>query len=113
VWKKTTEDSETLSLKNRIYELPKCFTDVLQPHILANSKSVLRKVKTVPLNKEKPLISPPRSDGDTVLAQGPFTKTLETARAKRTEPRAKGTGRTKLEFIKESIGRGRILKSLA
>jgi hypothetical protein len=113
VWKETAEESETLSLKNRIYELPKCVTDVVELPILANLKSVLRKLKPGPLSNEKPLFSPPRSDSGTASVQGSFTETLEITRAKRTEPRAEGTGRTKLDFINESIGRDRIPNSSA
>jgi hypothetical protein len=64
VWKETADGSETLSLKNRIYELLKCFVDILEPKILANLKFVLGKFKTVPLNNEKPLFPPPRSDSE-------------------------------------------------
>jgi len=74
VWKETDEGSETLSLKNRIYELLKCFVDVLEPKILANLKFVFGKFQTVALNNEKPLFLPPRSESDRASVQGSFTK---------------------------------------
>jgi hypothetical protein len=57
VWKETAEGSETLSFKNRIYELLQCFADTLEPKILVNLKFVLGKFNTVPLNNEEPLVS--------------------------------------------------------
>jgi hypothetical protein len=100
VWKETAEGSETLSLKNRIYELLKCFADFLEPKILADLKFVLGKFQTVPLNNEKSLFLPPRGESDQASVPGSFTKNFETTRAKRTAPKAKCAGRTKLDFIK-------------
>lgn len=98
MWKETAERSETLSLKNRIYEQLECFADILEPKILTNLKFALGKFKSVPLKHEKPLFPPPRSDSDLASVQSSFTKTLETTGAKRTAPRAKVAGRTKLDF---------------
>jgi hypothetical protein len=80
VWKETAEGSETLSLKNRIYELLKCFADVLEPKILADLKFLLEKFQTVPLNNEKPLFLPPRSEGDQAAVQGSFTRNVPAER---------------------------------
>jgi hypothetical protein len=45
VWKETAEASETMSLKNRIYGLLKCFVDILEPKILANLKFLLGEIQ--------------------------------------------------------------------